>query len=365
MNPVFLVLAKAANGIDALSRRHRLLPWILAYIALLPLPYILSALFSEYLIDLANRACLFILLAVGLNIVKGFCGQVTVGHIGLYAIGAVTSAVLALQPGGFGETLGFGFPVWVAIPIAVLVTAFAGLIVGLPSVRLEGAYLALATLGLGESVRIMIAVTPALGASTGLMLIPAPSIGGITIESFTGYYYLVMTAAVIGIYFSFSILRSATGRAFQAIREDTIAASVNGVNVVQYKLLAFVLSAVYAGIAGALFAHMPPGYLHHNNFTIIEMVTLLLMVVLGGIGNVWGGVIGAIVVTIIYDQTKDLVFYFMERPIIIQPIVFGLSMVLLVIFMPRGIGGWFEGVQRNRRFIARSEEKLGGTARDA
>jgi branched-chain amino acid transport system permease protein len=92
------------------------------------------------------------------------------------------------------------------------------------------------------------------------------------------------------------------------------------------------------------------------------MVTLLLMVVLGGIGNVWGGVIGAIVVTIAYDQTKDLVVYFMDRPIIIQPLVFGISMVLLVLFMPRGIGGLFEGIQRNRRFIRRSEEKLGGTA---
>ena len=193
-------------------------------------------------------------------------------------------------------------------------------------------------------------------------MIPAPSIGSFVFDSFTSYYYLVMTAAIVGIYFSFSILRSATGRAFQAIREDTIAASVNGINVVKYKLLAFVLSAIYAGLAGALFAHMPPGYLHHNNFTVIEMVTLLLMVVLGGIGNVWGGVIGAIVVAIAYDQTKDLVFYFMDRPVVVQPLVFGLSMVLLVMFMPRGIGGWIEDFQRNRRFIRRSEERLGGTA---
>jgi branched-chain amino acid transport system permease protein len=249
--------------------------------------------------------------------------------------------------------------------MAVLVTAFAGLIIGLPSVRLEGAYLALATLGLGESVRIFIAVTPALGSSTGLMMIPAPSIGSFVFDSFTSYYYLVMTAALAGIYFSFSILHSATGRAFQAIREDTIAASVNGINVVKYKLLAFVLSAIYAGLAGALFAHMPPGYLHHNNFTVIEMVTLLLMVVLGGIGNVWGGVIGAIVVSIAYDQTKDLIFIFMDRPIVIQPLVFGLSMVLLVLFMPRGIGGWIEGFRRNRRFIRRSEERLSGTARNS
>ena len=359
-----IVLSKLADLFEDLAKRHRLLPWLIAYVLLLPLPFVLAGLFNEYLIDLVNRICLFILLAVGLNIVKGFCGQVTVGHIGLYAIGAVTSAVLSLEPGGFGGALGFGWPVWLSIPTAVLVTAFAGLIIGLPSVRLQGAYLALATLGLGESVRIFIAVTPALGSSTGLMMIPAPSVGSFTLDSFTSYYYIVMTAALFGIYFSFSILRSATGRAFQAIREDTTAAAVNGINVIQYKLLAFVFSAVYAGLAGALFAHMQPGYLHHNNFTVIEMVTLLLMVVLGGIGNVWGGVIGAIVVAIAYDQTKDLVFYFMDRPIVIQPLVFGLSMVLLVMFMPRGIGGWIEDFQRNRRFIRRSEERLSGSARN-
>jgi branched-chain amino acid transport system permease protein len=236
----------------------------------------------------------------------------------------------------------------------VIITGFAGVVIGLPSVRLEGAYLALATLGLGESVRIMIAVTPALGSSTGLMLIPPPVFGGFAFDSFQKYYYLVMTAAMIGIYLSFSILRSATGRAFMAIREDSIAASVHGINVVKYKLLAFVISALYAGAAGALFAHMPPGFIQHNNFTIIEMVTLLLMVVLGGIGHIWGGVIGAIIVTIIYDQTKAYYFY--------QPLIFGTSMVLLVMFMPRGIGGVIDRYFVTRRFIATQEGKADGAA---
>ena len=290
------LLARINYSISALTRVHRLLPWLLAYLLLLPLPKLLEFSINDYYIDLANRACLFILLCVGLNIVKGFCGQVTVGHIGLYAIGAVSSALLALN---------YGLSFWVSAPLAMLIAGFAGIIVGLPSVRLEGAYLALATLGLGESVRIMIAVTPALGSSTGIMLIPAPAIGDFVFDSFERYYYLVMTVAVLGIYLSFAILRSATGRAFQAIREDPIAASVIGINVTMYKLLAFVISALYAGLGGALFAHMPPGYIHHNNFTIIEMVTLLLMVVLGGIGNIWGGVIGDIVVTVIYEQTKE------------------------------------------------------------
>ncbi|PPR71101.1 MAG: hypothetical protein CFH03_02235, partial [Alphaproteobacteria bacterium MarineAlpha3_Bin2] len=229
------------------------------------------------------------------------------------------------------------------------VAGLAGVIVGLPSVRLEGAYLALATLGLGESVRIMIAVTPAFGSSTGLLSIPPPTIGSFTFDSFEKYYYLVMPAAMIGIYMSFSILRSATGRAFMAVREDTIAAAVHGINVVKHKLLAFVISALYAGAAGGLFAHMPPGYIHHNNFTIIEMVTLLMMVVLGGIGHIWGGIIGAIVVTVIYDQTLEFYFY--------QPLLFGLSMVLIVMFMPRGIGGLIDRYLVTRKFIAIQEEK--------
>lgn len=339
------LLARINYSISALTRVHRLLPWLLAYLLLLPLPKLLEFSLNDYYIDLANRACLFILLCVGLNIVKGFCGQVTVGHIGLYAIGAVSSALLALN---------YGLSFWVSAPLAMLITGFAGIIVGLPSVRLEGAYLALATLGLGESVRIMIAVTPALGSSTGIMLIPAPAIGDFVFDSFERYYYLVMTVAVLGIYLSFAILRSATGRAFQAIREDPIAASVVGINVTMYKLLAFVISALYAGLGGALFAHMPPGYIHHNNFTIIEMITLLLMVVLGGIGNIWGGVIGAIVVTVIYDQTKEYYFY--------QPLIFGITMVLLVVFMPRGIGGLIERKIVKQKFIKKHEDKEIGIA---
>jgi branched-chain amino acid transport system permease protein len=270
---------------------------------------------------------------------------VTVGHVGLYAIGAVTSAILSTN---------FGAPFWVTLPVAMLVAGLAGIIVGVPSFRLEGAYLALATLGLGESVRIMIAVTPYLGSSTGLGGIPAPNLFGYTFDSFSRYYFLLMPMAVVGIYLSFAILRSATGRAFQAIREDTVAAAASGVNVRKYKLLAFVISALYAGCAGSMFAHMPPGYIHHNNFTIIEMVTLLLMIVLGGIGHVWGGVVGAIIVTIIYDQTLQWYFY--------QPLIFGLTMVCLVIFMPNGIGGLIDRYIATQRFIDARRKVQDGAA---
>ena len=342
-------LASGLHSIGVFFRKleetHPLLPWVLAGLALLPLPWVLSALLNDYYIYLANRICIFILLTVGLNVVKGFCGQVTIGHVGLYAIGAVTAAVLALN---------FGWSFWMTLPAAIVIAGLAGVLVGIPSFRLEGAYLALATLGLGESVRIMISVTPYLGSSTGLGGIPAPSLFGLELDSFTRFFYLAMPLTLLGIYLSFAILRSATGRAFQAIREDTIAAAAAGVYVRKYKLLAFVLSAMYAGCAGALFAHMPPGYIHHNNFTIIEMVTLLLMVVLGGLGHIWGGVIGAIIVTIIYDQTLDYYFY--------QPLIFGLSMVLLVVFIPSGIGGVIDRYLTTSRFIKARKEADDGAA---
>ena len=345
MNAFNSIIQPISVFISKLSAVHRMLPWAMAFVLLLPLPQILAAVFNDYYIYLANKICIFILLSVGLNIVKGFCGQVTVGHVGLYAIGAVSSALISIH-------LGWSF--WLAFPIGVLLAGIAGLIVGLPSVRLEGAYLALATLGLGESVRIMIAVTPLFGSSTGLLSIPEPTIGNFVFDNYTKYYYMVMTFAMIGIYLSFSILRSATGRAFMAVREDTIAAAVHGINVAKYKLLAFVISALYAGAAGGLFAHMPPGYIHHNNFTIIEMVTLLLMVVLGGIGHIWGGILGAIIVTIIYDQTLE--FYF------IQPLLFGITMLLIVIFMPRGIGGVIDRYLMTKKFMEIREENSDGTS---
>jgi len=226
----------------------------------------------------------------------------------------------------------------------MLVTAFAGAMVGIPSFRLEGAYLALATLGLAESVRIVISGTDWLGAAIGYEGIPPPYIGNFSLGDHRSYYFVVMPFALLGLYFSFSILSSDIGRAFKALREDPLAAAASGVNVRKYKVIAFVLSALYAGCAGSLQAHMAPGFLHPNSYTITEMVTLLLMVVFGGIGHIWGGVIGAIIVTIIDDLTRDYYQYRM--------VMFGSVIVLTVMFMPKGIGGVIDHFLVRRRFNA-------------
>jgi branched-chain amino acid transport system permease protein len=164
------------------------------------------------------------------------------------------------------------------------------------------------------------------------------------LDDHIAYYYITMPLALLGIFISFSILRSDVGRAFRAIREDVTAAAAIGINVRKYKLLAFVISALYAGCAGSLLAHLAPGFLHPNSFTIVEMVTVLLMIVMGGIGHIWGGVIGAVIVTIVFDLTREWQQY--------QLIAFGMVVVLTVIYMPRGIGGLIDRYVARRRFVA-------------
>jgi len=311
---------------------HPTVPWLLGLLLLLPLPMLLKNAYHQYLV---NVIAINVILAVGLNIVKGFAGQVTVGHIALAAIGAYTSAVVSTT---------LGLPFWLALPTAMLVTSLAGAIVGIPSFRLEGAYLALATLGLAESVRIVISGTESLGAAIGYGNIPPPVLGSLLLDGHRSYYYVVMPLALLGLYFSFSILSSDIGRAFKALREDGLAAAACGVHVRKYKIIAFVLSALYAGCAGSLKAHMVPGFLNPNDYTITEMVTILLMVVFGGLGHIWGGVIGAVLVTIINDLTQEYYEYRMA--------IFGLVIVLTVMFMPRGIGGMIDDYLVRRRFKA-------------
>lgn len=319
------------------DRVHPIVPWLLGLALLLPVPMLVHNAYHQFVI---NVIAINVILAVGLNIVKGFAGQVTVGHIALMAVGAYASAVISVK---------LGVPFWGALPLAMLVTAMAGALVGIPSLRLEGAYLALATLGLAESVRIIISGTEWLGGAIGFEGIPPPFLGGYALDAHRSYYYVVMPIMLAGVYFSFAILSSDIGRAFKSIREDQLAAAASGVNVAKYKVVAFVLSALYAGCAGSLKAHMAPGFLNPNDYTLQEMVTLLLMVIFGGVGHIWGGIIGAVAVTIINDLTQDYYTYRMA--------IFGAIIVLTVMFMPRGIGGFIDDALVRRRFKAIREAR--------
>ena len=314
-----------------LIRQYPFVGFIIAFFILMAVP---SIFFTDiYQSHLATLICINIIVAAGLNIVKGYCGQVTVGHVGLYAVGSYTAGCMFLY---------LGSELWLTLPAAIIVTALFGVIMGVPSLRLEGPYLALATLGGGEAIRLFIENGEFFGSTYGISSMSQPVIFGVPFDTPDKYYFIAMPIMLIAIYFSFSILKSSVGRAFMAIREDQISAAASGINVKKYKLLAFILSAMFAGAAGAVYAHFPPGYIHPNNYTVIEMVTFLAMVVFGGLGHLWGGIIGAVVITIVYDITRPLYQY--------QLFIFGLTIVFTILFMPKGIGGFIDKYFIDRRF---------------
>ncbi|MDC6481921.1 branched-chain amino acid ABC transporter permease [Pelagibacteraceae bacterium] len=312
-------------------RQYPFVGFIIAFFILMAIP---SIFFTDiYQSHLATLICINIIVAAGLNIVKGYCGQVTVGHVGLYAVGSYTAGCMFLY-------LGSGL--WITLPAAIIVTALFGVVMGVPSLRLEGPYLALATLGGGEAIRLFIENGEFFGSTYGISSISQPVIFGVPFDTPDKYYFIAMPVMLISVYFSFSVLKSSVGRAFMAIREDQISAAASGINVKKYKLLAFILSAMFAGAAGAVYAHFPPGYIHPNNYTVIEMVTFLAMVVFGGLGHLWGGIIGAVIITIVYDITRPLYQY--------QLFIFGLTIVFTILFMPKGIGGFIDKYFIDRRF---------------
>ena len=315
--------------------------WLSVIVLLVLLPFLTVNLYQMHLL---NIICINIIMAIGLNIVKGFAGQVTVAHIGLYAVGAYSSAIFSIN---------FGFPFWIAMPLAIIITVIAGAIVGIPSFRLQGPYLALATLAFSESLRIYISVNTDLGATIGISNIPPPDIGNFSFHSASSYYYIVMPFTLFGIYISFKILNSKLGRAFKAIREDQMAASAIGINLRRYKLLAFIISAVYAGLAGSLYAHLEPGFIHPNNFTLQESVIYILMLVIGGIGHIWGCIVGAAFITIIWDLTREYYQY--------QLIIFGLIMMITVIYFPIGVGGFFDRYFITKKFKIKQKETIDKT----
>ena len=290
--------------------------------------------YQQYLLDLIM---INVVLAVGLNIVKGFAGQVNVGHVALAAIGAYTSAVLSTK---------FGLPFWFALPLATLATGLC---------RRDGRRAVVPPRGrlsrIGDS---WASPNPCGSSSPSLTIwVPRSGMGDIPPPIIAGWRLIlamrptttwIMPIAVIGTYIAFSILHSDVGRAFNAIREDTLAAAASGIDVRKYKLLAFVISALYAGCAGSLAAHMAPGFIHPDDYNLTRMVTVILMVVAGGLGHVWGGVIGAALITLIAEWTRSYYQY--------EFIIFGLIVVLTMMYMPRGIGGYIDRRIATRRFIA-------------
>ena len=261
-----------------------------------------------------------VILASSLNMINGFTGQFSIGHAGFLAVGAYAGAVMTVK-------LGFTFPV--ALVAGTLAAGFLGFLIGLPTLRLDGDYLAIATLGLGEIIRICILNIDYIGGASGLMGIPR-------LTTFTITFWLMIGV----LFFIKNFKNSAHGRACLAIRENEIAADTMGIDTTKYKVMAFTLGAAFAGTAGVLFSH----YFfiaHPASFTFLRAFDSLTMVVLGGLGSLTGSVVGAILLTFISAALADFPEWRM--------IIYSLAMIILMLYRPQGllgnkeISGWLFG----------------------
>jgi branched-chain amino acid transport system permease protein len=293
-------------------------------------------------------------LATSLNLVNGFTGQFSLGHAGFMAVGAYTSAWLATRPelAILPDYLKF-----LSLPIAAgVLAAVAGYIVGLPSLRLKGDYLAIVTLGFGEIIRVILLNSEAVGGARGLYGIPAaaaiPSLG---ISDFLAHFSISAIWTVITFVTLWRIVHSAKGRAYLSVREDEIAAEAMGINITQTKVRAFVISAFFAGVGGALFAHTVK-YLNPATFTFTKSVDIIIMIVLGGMGSFTGSVIAAAIITVV----PEMVLRELQQltGVDLRMVIYSLMLILFMILKPSGILGKLEAPDIWHRLRARAKRSV-------
>lgn len=242
----------------------------------------------EYYLSIFNLIFIAIVGALGLNILVGWTGQISIGHAAFMSVGAYTAANLATK---------LGLPFWVTLPAGGLMAAFIGAIVGIPSLRIKGTYLAIATLASQLIIEWIINHTPAIsGGASASIEVARPSLFGYDLKSQRDLYYFTLFFAIIAIVATMNLIRSRIGRAFIAIRDQDIAAEIIGINIFRYKLIAFAISSFYAGVCGVLYTYYF-GIANYEAFQIVVSIDYLAMVIIGGLGSVLGSVLGAIFVT--------------------------------------------------------------------
>jgi branched-chain amino acid transport system permease protein len=290
---------------------------------------------------------------VGLNVVVGQAGLLDLGYVGFFAIGAYVSAILTSPDSMLAK-----LPYLATIPLAMLVTMLAGLILGAPTLRLRGDYLAIVTLGFGEIVRLLATIVPGLKGQVGFQEVghpPGTYADGQEIfasSNGTPWYWLVVTFTILILVFVGNLERSRVGRAWGAIREDEDAAQIMGVATIRFKLWAFVIGAAIGGLSGALFAG-EVGFVNNQKFDIPTSVLFLAAVVLGGSGNKVGVLLGAFLVSYIPDRFTALADY--------KYLIFGIALIVLMIFRPQGLLGARQrllayGREAYQRLIGRPEQ---------
>lgn len=343
-------LASAVEAARSLVRSYSVFLGLAIFLGLLPLwADRLSKPLGIPILMVMRLVGIYTIAAVGLNLLMGYAGQVSLGHGAFFGIGAYTSALLCLKA---------KFPPWLGIPAAVVAAALIGFAVA-PVLRLKGHYLAMATLGLGMVFFVfMREMTWLTGGNDGLRNIPALSLPGLAVGEGRNYlrseYFFIWATALLVLLFCFNLVRSRSGRAMRALHQSEVAAEVMGVDVSWEKIKVFALSAALAGLAGGIFAHIQ-GYIDPNLFTILLSIQLVTMVVVGGMESIWGAVAGAGVITFIPKVVEAIPKWLGEVPRWVEKysnyegIIFGLILVLTMIFMPSGITKGLSDMIRFRR----------------
>ena len=305
----------------------RVLGPIAILVALVALNVLLPRVTNPYYFQVLMLIGINIVLAVSLNLVNGFTGQFSIGHAGFMAVGAYTSAMFTFKLGvpmvaslhAVPQPLAQGIALFMALVAGGLLAAGAGWLVGLPSLRLRGDYLAIVTLGFGEIIRVAILNMESIGGARGLPGIPAYA-----------NFFWVFGSVVAVILLARNLGHSTYGRALFAIRDDEVAAEALGVDTTKYKVLAFVMGAFFAGVAGGLFAHFL-SYLNPSSFTFLKSIEVIAMVVLGGMGSISGSVIAAIVLTLLPEVLRPVKEFRM--------VLYSLMLIILMITRPQGLMG--------------------------
>jgi branched-chain amino acid transport system permease protein len=306
-------------------RRRRWL-WIAALIVVLALlPTFIT---SDYVLTLLDLAGIYAIAVMGLGILLGFAGQMSLAQAAFLGIGAYTSGWV---------TTHLGWSVWAAMPCAVLLSALVGLAVGYPCLRLSGHYLALATIGFGIITQlVLINWKDVTNGSDGMTGIPPPQLGPWALDTYGRYYYLVLAMVLLCAYVAWRIKTTRVGRALHAIRENEIAARATGIDATRYKIIAFVLAGAYAGLAGSLLAH-DIKFISPDSYSFDQSVVFLVMLILGGSSSISGAIIGALLLTMLPEVLRPLKSSYI--------MVYGAAVIAMIVFMPQGLVGLFAALR--------------------
>ncbi|MFF3670381.1 branched-chain amino acid ABC transporter permease [Microtetraspora malaysiensis] len=268
---------------------------------------------SPYALSVMTSAAIFVMLAAGLNIVVGYCGLLDLGYIAFFAVGAYTSGVLSTR---------LGLPLVATLPAVLVVTVIAGLVIGAPTLRLRSDYLAIVTLGFGEIIRVTATNLDVTGGPSGIYGIP-----GLT-EGPVSFYYLTVLVVAVAVIGAARLGRSRLGRAWRFVREDEDAAEAMGVHTYKVKMAAYVVGAIWGGLAGVLFAaHLSA--VSPGSFTFLQSALVLMAVVLGGMGSIRGVVVGAVIVSLLPELLRDLADY--------RYVAFGVLLIIVMLVRPQGL----------------------------